>query len=67
MSLLAGGITHGQAVALILLCVFLIIFVVLDVCLLLFLRRKNKKLANDADNSTDIEGDDEGTNISLNE
>ena len=44
MNLLAG-ITHGQAVTLVLLCVFLIIFIIADVYLVLFLRRRNKKLA----------------------
>ena len=45
MSLLAGGISHGQAVVLVLLSVFLIIFVVADIYLVLFLHRKNKRLA----------------------
>ena len=47
MNLLAG-ITHGQAVTLVLLCVFLIIFIIADVYLVLFLRRRNKKLAKNA-------------------
>ena len=45
MSLLAGGITHGQAVVLVLLCIFLIAFIVVDIYLVLFLRRRNKELA----------------------
>ena len=45
MNLLAGGITHGQAVILVLLCIFLIIFIIVDIYLVLFLRRRNKRLA----------------------
>ena len=61
MGLLAGGITHGQAVALVLLCIFLIVFIVADVYLVLFLRRGNKKLAKNADKTYDSETKDEGT------
>ena len=60
MSLLAGGMTHGQAVALLLLCIFLIVFIIVDVYLVLFLRRKNKKLANGTNNLT-AESEDKGT------
>lgn len=56
MNLLAGGITQGQAVSLILLCVFLIVFLIADIYLVLSLRRKNKKLAKNADTT---DGDDE--------
>ena len=49
MGLLAGAITHGQAVTLVLLCVFLIIFLIADVYLVLFLRRRNKKLLKDTE------------------
>lgn len=59
MSLLASGIAHGQAVALVLLCIFLIIFIVLDIYLVLFLHRRNKKLAKRADLTSKSEG--EGT------
>ena len=65
MSILAGGITHGQAVALVLLCIFLIIFIVVDVYLVLFLHRRNKKLANDTDLVAEESGD--GTSITTNE
>ncbi len=47
--ILAGTITQGQAVSLILLFIFLFAFLVADIYLVLFLRRKNKKLARDAD------------------
>ena len=59
MGLLAGGITHGQAVALVLLCIFLIVFIVADIYLVLFLRRGNKKLAKDADITSVSESKDE--------
>lgn len=49
MRLLAGGITHGQALSLILLCVFLVLFIIFDIFLVLSLRRKNKKLADRID------------------
>ena len=45
MELLAGGITHGQAVALVILCIFLVFFIIGDIYLVLFLHRRNKKLA----------------------
>ena len=45
MELLAGGITHGQAVALLFLCIFLIVFIIWNIYLVLFLHRRNKKLA----------------------
>ena len=67
MSLLAGGMTHGQAVALVLLCVFLAVFIVLDVCLVLFLRRRNKKLAKNAEISNESEGNGDGTSTDTNE
>ena len=65
MNLLAGGITHGQAVALALLCIFLIIFIVADVYLVLFLRRRNKKLAKNTDLVSVSEKDD-GTSTEVN-
>ncbi len=46
MVLLAGDVTKGQVVALILLCVVLFLFIVFDIYLVLSLRRKNKKLVN---------------------
>ena len=62
MNLLAG-ITHGQAVTLVLFCVFLIVFIIVDVYLVLFLHRRNKKLAKKADfsdnDSTDKTSTDE--------
>lgn len=61
MGLLAGSITHGQTVALILLCVFLIVFIVVDVYMVLFLRRKNKKLAKNTYLISDEEKDTAGT------
>lgn len=61
MGLLAGGTTHGQAVALVLLCIFLVVFIVADVYLVLFLRRGNKKLAKNADLNSDSESKDDGT------
>ena len=64
MGLLAGGITPGQTVALVLLCIFLSIFVIFDVYLVLFLRRKNKKLAKNAD--TDDKNKDDGTSDTIN-
>ena len=67
MGLLAGGITHGQAVALVLLCIFLIVFIIADVYLVLFLRRGNKKLAKNADITTDSESKDEGTSSTTDE
>ena len=63
MGLLAGGITHGQAVALVLLCIFLIIFIVADVYLVLFLRRRNKKLAQNAEKDKDDSVDGTSTTI----
>ena len=56
MNILAGAITQGQAVSLILLFVFLFVFLVADIYLVLSLRRKNKKLAK---NSETTDGDDE--------
>lgn len=58
MGLLAGDITHGQAVALVLLCIFLIVFIVVDVYLVLFLRRGNKKLAKSVEKTIDGESGD---------
>ena len=65
MYLLAGGITPGQTIALVLLCIFLIIFVIADVCLVLFLRRRNSKLAKDID-SGDDKNKDGGTSTAIN-
>ena len=56
MSLLAGGITHGQALTLILLSAFLFLFIIADIYLVLALRRKNKKLAKNSD-MTDSDND----------
>ena len=56
MLLLANELSRGQAVTLILLCVFLVIFIVVDVLLVFSLRRKNKALAKKAelsDNETE--------------
>ena len=64
MILLAGSITHGQAVAIALLCVFLIIFIIVDVYLVLFLHRRNKKLAQN--NKQDDTEPNEGANITKN-
>ena len=66
MSLLAADITHGQAVALILLFVFLIVFIVVDVYFVLFLHRQNKKLAKSAEQYHDSESND-GTSTTLNQ
>lgn len=49
MLLLANEMSRGQAVTLILLCVFLVIFIVVDVLLVFSLRRKNKALAKKAE------------------
>ena len=65
MVLLAGGITPGQTVALVLLCIFLIIFVIFDVYLVLFLRRRNKKLAKNAETEDD-KNKDSGTSTTIN-
>ena len=62
MSLLAGGMTHGQAVALILLFIFLVIFIVVDVYLVLFLHRRNKKLAKNADTHNSKNNDGTSSN-----
>ena len=51
MGLLAGAITHGQALTLILLCVFLLVFLMIDIYLVLSLRRKNKKFVKNTDTS----------------
>lgn len=51
MVLLSGGITHGQAVSIVILCIFLFLFVVADIYLVLFLRRRNKKLAKNNDSA----------------
>ena len=66
MNLLAGAITHGQAVALVILCIFLIIFIVADIYLVLFLRRRNKKLAQNTDLICNSENND-GTSTEVNE
>ena len=67
MSLLAGGMTHGQAVALVLLCVFLIVFFIVDIYLVLFLRRKNKKLANSNDLISGDKENEERTSTTVND
>ena len=59
MSLLAGGITHGQAVVLVLLCILLIVFIVVDIYLVLFLHRRNKKLAKKSHLNSDSENVDD--------
>ena len=66
MSLLVADMTHGQAVALILLFIFLIVFIIVDVYFVLFLHRRNKKLAQEAELLDDIENDD-GTSTVLDE
>lgn len=66
MSLLAADMTHGQAVALILLFIFLIIFIVVDVYFVLFLHRRNKKLAREVEPINDSESND-GTSTVLDE
>ena len=66
MSLLTADMTHGQAVALILLFVFLIIFIVADVYFVLFLHRRNKKLAQEVELHDDSESND-GTSTVLDE
>ena len=61
MSLLAGSITHGQAVVLVLLSILLIVFVVADIYLVLFLHRRNKKLAQNTEmihNDKNFDGTD---------
>lgn len=45
MQLLASSMSHGQAVTLILLCIFLVIFIVADIFMVLSLRKRNKELA----------------------
>ena len=45
MQILASSMSHGQAVTLILLCIFLVVFIVVDVFMVLSLRKKNKELA----------------------
>ncbi len=60
MILLAGEVTKGQVVALILLCVVLFLFIVFDIYLVLSLRRKNKKLVRRSDVVSD---DESGTSI----
>ena len=65
MSLLVADMTHGQAVALVLLFIFLIIFIVLDVYFVLFLHRRNKKLAQEVKRYNDNERND-GTSTTLN-
>ena len=67
MRLLSGGITHGQAVALVLLCVFLIVFIVVNIYLVLFLHRKNKKIADNSTLPADKASDDDGTSTSISE
>lgn len=64
MGILAGGITQGQAIALILLCAFLFLFILVDIYLVLHLRRKNKKLAKKNDFAFDNER--EGTGSAVN-
>ena len=66
MNLLAG-IMHGQAVTLVLLSVFLVLFIVLDVYLVLFLHRRNKKLAKNTDLTSDSESENDGTSTTTNE
>lgn len=61
MSLLSSGITHGQAVSLILLCVFLVLFIIFDIFLVLTLRRKNKKLADKINTVNPDKNAEEGT------
>ena len=61
MILLAGEVTKGQAVALILLCVVLVLFIVFDIYLVLSLRRKNKKLVR----RSDVVSDDESGTSTL--
>ena len=67
MNLLAGGIAYGQAVALVILCVSLIVFTIIDVYLVLFLRRRNKKLAKNVEISAESEYDSDGTSTDTNE
>ena len=56
MTVLAGGITHGQAVAIALLFIFLIVFLIVDIYLVLFLRSKNKKLAKNREIVSENDG-----------
>ena len=63
MSLLAGGITHGQAIALVCLCIFSIIFIIVDVYFVLYLHRRNKKLARDKRLNDDEDNINDGKNI----
>lgn len=65
MNLLVGGITPGQTIALVLLCIFSIIFIIIDVCLVLFLRRRNSKLAKNIDLDDDRDKDG-GTSTKIN-
>ena len=67
MSLLSGGISHGQAVALVLLCIFLVVFIVVDIYLVLFLRRRNKRLAKNTDLTSNGENASDDTNYTVNE
>ncbi len=61
MILLAGEVTKGQVVALILLCVVLFLFIVFEIYLVLSLRRKNKKLVR----RSDVVSDDESGTSTL--
>lgn len=45
MQILASSMSHGQAITLTLLCVFLVLFIVADVFMVLSLRKSNKELA----------------------
>ncbi|MDE7438957.1 MAG: hypothetical protein K2N23_00350 [Clostridia bacterium] len=55
MVLLTNGITYGQAVAIVLLSIFLIVFIIADIYMVLSLRRKNKKLAKSTDATVENE------------
>ena len=63
MGLLSGAITHGQAVTLVLLCIFLIAFFIIDIYLVLSLRRKNKKLAKSNEIDVERTDNDKGEDI----
>lgn len=63
MQILASNMSHGQAVTLVLLCIFLVIFIVADIFMVISLRRKNKEFAKQVELQESEKENEEQTSL----
>lgn len=63
MQILASNMSHGQAVTLVLLCIFLVIFIVADIFMVLSLRKRNKEFAKQVELQESEKENEEQTSL----